>query len=147
MRYNNESYATAKLFENRSPDPIRMISVKFGEKKQNQLESSNENIAKFVQSTVHFLRNHNFSGIHLNWAKPNIFMAEELKKAFKPHEYLLSAVGTDSLNGNRSPYLLYQFDIYHNTYFNKQYHIILFVDWMKFWILSSCGPSVYTNLT
>ena len=79
-----------------------MISVRdfSGVDKYSELVTNNSNINKFVSSTVPFLQQYKFDGLDWSWkvdgSAVNFLVA--LKSAFRPHGYLLSAIGSQFKN-------------------------------------------------
>ena len=79
-----------------------MISVNgfSGVDKYWELVTNNSNIDKFVNSTVAFLQQYKFDG--LDWyykaGESDINFLVALKNAFRPHGYLLSAIGSQFKN-------------------------------------------------
>ena len=75
-----------------------MISVDgfSGEDKYTQLMTNNSNIDAFVESNVAFLQQYKFDGLDGFWNIDGfgVNLVVELKKAFRPHGYLLSALGS-----------------------------------------------------
>ncbi len=63
-----------------------------------KLVANRKNINIFAQSAVLFLQKYKFVGLHLHWIPTDkagfASLALALKKAFYPHGYLLSAVGS-----------------------------------------------------
>lgn len=74
-----------------------------GSIKYSKMASEPESRAKFVASVVNFLQKFNFDGLDLDWEYPGsrggnamdkqnfVKLLAELKSAFKPHDYLLTA--------------------------------------------------------
>ncbi|XP_023943910.2 probable chitinase 2 [Bicyclus anynana] len=74
-----------------------------GSEKYSKMAAKPETRAKFVQSVVHFLGTYKFDGLDLDWEYPTkrggspedrnnyVAMVKELKEAFEPHGYILTA--------------------------------------------------------
>ena len=95
-----------------------MISVDgfSGEDKYTQLMTNNSNIDAFVESNVAFLQQYKFDGLDGFWNIDGfgVNLVVELKKAFRPHGYLLSALGSQFKDEIEKVHLLskYIFFIY-----------------------------------
>ena len=74
-----------------------------GSKKYSEMAGDNDKRAKFVASTVEFLKKYNFDGLDLDWEYPGkrggsssdkknfIKLVKELREAFQPEKFLLTA--------------------------------------------------------
>ena len=100
---DNKGYEKFVALKINNPNLKVMISVKdfSGVDNYRELVTNNSNIDAFVESAVAFLKLYKFDGLDWHWFPSSSDEAlgfanllVKLKKAFRPHGYLLSAMGS-----------------------------------------------------